>query len=67
MNFYFVIMAIGAVVILLNRMNKGFTNGFTEEETCDRLIEMQHASQEDPFADVEPVQEPWEVEHGEDS
>ncbi len=31
MNFYFVIMAIGAVVILLIRMNKGFTNGFTEE------------------------------------
>lgn len=42
-------------------------NGFTEEETCDRLIEMQQASQEDLFADVEPVQEPWEVEHGEDS
>ena len=41
-------------------------NGFTEEETCDRLIEMQQASQEDVAADVEPVQEPWEVRDGED-
>lgn len=31
MNFYFVVMAIGAVCILLHMMTRGFGKGFTEE------------------------------------
>lgn len=48
------------------QLNPYTLNGLTENETCDRLIDMQQASQEDTHADVEPIQEPWEVRDGED-
>lgn len=41
-------------------------NELTEFETMERLGEMAAHVGLDPDGNPEPVQEPWEVEHGED-